>query len=113
MSKPPIKPKIIVSKVKSLLRRLKKEEISSEKIQLGKLIIDKDQYIVTHKGKTYSLPRKEFELLYLLASKPNKVVKREKILDGIGRVRNDVEGPEGYLYLGIEGMGIVKILPAK
>ena len=77
----PIKPKIIVSKVKALLRRLKKEEENQDKIQLGKLIIDKEQYEVTHKGKTFSLPRKEFELLYLLASKPDKVLKREKIME--------------------------------
>jgi two-component system alkaline phosphatase synthesis response regulator PhoP len=77
----PIKPKIIVSKVKALLRRLKKEEENQDKIQLGKLIIDREQYEVTHKGKTFSLPRKEFELLYLLASKSDKVVKREKIME--------------------------------
>ena len=77
----PIKPKIIVSKVKSLLRRLKKEEENQDKIQLGSLIIDREKYEVTHKGKNFSLPRKEFELLYLLASKPDKVVKREKIME--------------------------------
>ena len=77
----PIKPKIIVSKVKSLLRRLKKEDINQDKIQIGKLIIDRDQYEVTQKGKTFSLPRKEFDLLYLLASKPDKVIKREKIME--------------------------------
>ena len=77
----PIKPKIIVSKVKALLRRLKNEEPSQEKIQLGKLIIDRDKYEVTHMGKSFSMPRKEFELLYLLASKPDKVIKREKIME--------------------------------
>ena len=77
----PIKPKVIVSKVKALLRRLRKEEQTQDKIQIGKLIIDKDQYEVTHKGKSFSLPRKEFELLYLLASKPDKVVKRQKIME--------------------------------
>jgi two-component system alkaline phosphatase synthesis response regulator PhoP len=77
----PIKPKIILSKVKALLRRLKKVEVNQYKIQVGKLIIDKEQYEVNHKGKTFSLPRKEFELLYLLASKPDKVVKREKIME--------------------------------
>ena len=71
----PIKPRIIVSKVKAILRRLKKEDENQDKIQLGKLIIDKEQYEVTHKGKTFPLPKKEFELLYLLASKPDKVVK--------------------------------------
>ena len=79
----PIKPKIIVSKVKALLRRLKKEEEGLDKIKVGKLIIDKEQYEVIYKGKTFSLPRKEFELLYLLASNPDKVVKREKIMENI------------------------------
>ena len=77
----PIKPKIIVSKVKAMLRRLKKGEENQDKIQSGKLIIDREQYEVSQNGKTFSLPRKEFELLYLLASKPEKVVKREKIME--------------------------------
>ena len=77
----PIKPKIIVSKVKALLRRLKNEEQTQEKIQIGKLIIDRDKYEVTHMEKSFSMPRKEFELLYLLASKPDKVIKREKIME--------------------------------
>ena len=77
----PIKPKIIVSKVKALLRRLRKAEENQEKLQFGKLIIDREQYEVTNKGKTISLPRKEFELFYLLASMPEKVVKREKIME--------------------------------
>ena len=77
----PIKPKVIVSKVKALLRRLKKEEQTQEKIQIGKLIIDREQYEVTHMDKSFSMPRKEFELLYLLASKPDKVIKREKIME--------------------------------
>ena len=77
----PIKPKIIVSKVKALLRRLKKEEQTQDKIQIGKLIIDREQYEVTHMDKSFSMPRKEFELLYLLASNPDKVVKRDKIME--------------------------------
>jgi two-component system alkaline phosphatase synthesis response regulator PhoP len=76
----PIKPKILVSKIKALLRRLKKEE-ETEKLRFGKLIIDKEQYEVTQNGNTLSLPRKEFELLFILASKPDKVVKREKIME--------------------------------
>ena len=76
----PIKPKILVSKIKALLRRLKKEE-ETEKLRFGKLIIDKEQYEVTQNGNTLSLPRKEFELLFLLASKPEKVVQREKIME--------------------------------
>ena len=77
----PIKPKVIVSKVKALLRRLKKEEQIQEKIQIGKLIIDREQYEVTHMDKSFSMPRKEFELLYLLASNPDKVIKRDKIME--------------------------------
>ena len=77
----PIKPKVIVSKVKALLRRLKKEELDQEKIKFGNLIIDKEQYEVSYMGKSFSLPRKEFELLHLLASKSDKVVKREKIME--------------------------------
>ena len=76
----PIRPKILVSKIKALLRRLKKEE-ETEKLRFGKLIIDKEQYEVTQNGNSLSLPRKEFELLFLLASKPDKVVKREKIME--------------------------------
>ena len=53
----------------------------------------------------------KFNYLERLIIEKNKVVKREKILDKIGRVRNVVEGPDGYLYLGVEGKGIIRILP--
>jgi glucose/arabinose dehydrogenase len=52
-----------------------------------------------------------FEYLERLELKNNKVVKREKVLDSIGRVRNVEQGPDGYLYLGVEGKGILKIIP--
>ncbi len=52
-----------------------------------------------------------FEYLERLEIENNKVVKREKVLDSIGRVRNVEEGPDGYLYLGVEGKGILKIIP--
>ena len=77
----PVKPKILVSKVKALLRRLREEDKNQEKLQIGKLIIDREEYQVTLDGKVFSLPRKEFELLFLLASKPEKVIKREKIME--------------------------------
>ncbi len=76
-----VKPKILVSKVKALLRRLREEDKNQEKLQIGKLIIDREEYQVTFDGKVFSLPRKEFELLFLLASKPEKVIKREKIME--------------------------------
>ena len=79
----PIKPKVFISKVKGLLRRLKKENNLTSIIEIGKLIIDKDEYKVKVSGQSFSLPKKEFELLYLLASKPEKVFKREKIMQFI------------------------------
>ena len=53
----------------------------------------------------------KFEYLERLVIKQNKVIKREKVLDKIGRVREVVESPEGYLYLGVEGKGVLKIVP--
>lgn len=79
----PIKPKVLVSKVKSLLRRLKKEEELETSSQIGDIIIDRDEYVVYKADKKITLPRKEFELLSLLTSKPGKVFKREIILDTV------------------------------
>lgn len=78
----PIKPRVLVSKVKSLLRRNstpKKEE--GNILKIGDLVIDKDQYKIIFKKEEIVLPRKEFELLSLLTSQPGKVFKREEILD--------------------------------
>lgn len=78
----PIKPRVLVSKVKSLLRRNStsmKEE--GNILKIGDLVIDKDQYKIIFKKEEIVLPRKEFELLSLLTSKPGKVFKREEILD--------------------------------
>ena len=79
----PVKPKVFLSKVKGLLRRLKKESILESTIEVGDLLIDRDEYKVKISGKPLILPRKEFELLYLLASKPEKVFKRGKIMQSI------------------------------
>lgn len=80
----PIKPKVFISKVKALLRRLKQQEGSGEDIlKVGKLVINREEYKVVNKGEELTLPRKEFELLALLASKPDKVFKREVILDKV------------------------------
>lgn len=78
----PIKPKVLVSKVKALLRRFK-EEVEDEKIKLGNLTINREEYKIILGKEEMVLPRKEFELLALLASKPGKVFKREDILDSI------------------------------
>lgn len=79
----PVKPKVLVSKVKGLLRRLKKREVTDMQLEFKNLVIDREEYKVTLKGKELLIPRKEFELLYLLASKPEKVFKREKIMENI------------------------------
>ena len=79
----PIKPKVLLSKVKGLLRRFKKPDSSEMVLKFGDLTIDKEEYKVTQNGKSFSLPRKEFELLFLLASKPEKVMKREKIMEKV------------------------------
>ena len=80
----PVKPKILVSKVKGLLRRLKKvinKDINE--IVFDDIKIDREKYKVYISDNILNLPRKEFELLYLLASKPDKVYKREKIMETV------------------------------
>ena len=79
----PIKPKVLVSKIKSLLRRLKTETQEETSYKIGDIVIDRDQYVVYKANKKITLPRKEFELLSLLTSKPGKVFKREVILDSV------------------------------
>ena len=79
----PIKPKVLVSKIKSLLRRLKTEKNSEDSLKIGDIVIDREEYVVYKSGEKISLPRKEFELFSLLTSKPNKVFKREVILDTV------------------------------
>jgi len=80
----PVKPKILISKVKGLLRRFKKvTDNDIAIIELKDIIIDKEKYKVYISGNNLDLPRKEFELLYLLASKPDKVFKREKIMENV------------------------------
>lgn len=80
----PIKPKVLISKVKALLRRLKNDDSQTENIyKIGDLVINRDEYKIISKGDEIILPRKEFELLSLLASKPGKVFKREEILDKV------------------------------
>ena len=78
----PVKPKVLLSKIKALLR-LKSTEDKQEFIELEDFIIDRETYKVTFQGEEFMLPRKEFELFYLLASKPGKVFKRDEILDKV------------------------------
>lgn len=78
----PVKPKVLVSKVKALLRRVK-EEVQGDILNVGDIEINREEYKIVKEGVEMVLPRKEFELFYLLASKPGKVFKREEILDKV------------------------------
>ena len=75
----PIKPKVLVSKIKGLLRRA----VAVEFKPIGDLVIDREKYLVIKKGEEIFLPRKEFELLALLMSKPENVFTRETIFNGV------------------------------
>lgn len=76
----PVKPRLLVSRIKALLRRHRSEtEQPGNQLDLGTMVIDRERYVVLIEGKEISLPKKEFELLQLLASKPNKVFTREEI----------------------------------
>ena len=79
----PIKPKLLVSKVKALLRRLKDKEVNNETLNVGGIEINREEYKIVKDNIEIALPRKEFELFYLLASKPGKVFKRDEILDKV------------------------------
>ncbi len=80
----PIKPRVLISRIKALLRRgtgLESNEI--EKTETGGIKIDRERYVIYKHGIEISLPKKEFELLALLASKPGKVFTRDVILDKV------------------------------
>lgn len=77
----PIKPKLLVSRINALFRRLNKVE--EQQMQLGDLIIDREKFTVTYKGVEIILAKKEFELLQLLASKPGRVFLRNEILNQV------------------------------
>ena len=77
----PIRPRLLISKIESLLRRIKSETPRSENSNISAIIIDREKYVVVVKDKELQLPKKEFELLELLASRPGKVFNREQILN--------------------------------
>lgn len=79
----PIKPKVLVSKVKALLRRLKNDVELKDIITVGDIEINREEYKIVRNHQEIILPRKEFELFYLLATKPGKVFTREEILDKV------------------------------
>ncbi len=75
----PIRPKVLVSKVQALLRRTEIAHRSSKETNKNNIKIDVENYIVTINDAKFLLPKKEFELLHLLASRPGKVFRREEI----------------------------------
>jgi|TARA_B110000444_G_scaffold61783_1_gene57773 two-component system alkaline phosphatase synthesis response regulator PhoP len=80
----PIRPKILISRIKALLRRNNNtQDNNTQLFELGNLKIDLEQYQVLKSGIPIEMPRKEFELLYLLASKPGKVFSRDSIMDKV------------------------------
>ena len=83
----PVKPKILLKKINSIVKRLKKFDNISKQIQFEKIKIDRSTYTVVFDGLELTLPRKEFELLFLLASHPSEVINRNDIM-------NKVWGPD-------------------
>lgn len=80
----PIKPRVLISRIKALLKRSGSVSTqSNENINVAGLEIDRDRYLILRNGEEINLPKKEFELLALLASKPGKVFTRETILDKV------------------------------
>jgi two-component system, OmpR family, alkaline phosphatase synthesis response regulator PhoP len=80
----PIKPRVLISRIKALLRRAGNSEIANDdKADMGGIKIDRERYLIIQNEKEINLPKKEFELLALLASKPGKVFTREVILDKV------------------------------
>jgi len=77
----PVSPNVFVSKVNALFRRIKKPE--NQIITVNNLIIDPEKFIVEYEGKDIVLAKKEFELLYLLATKPGRVFLRNEILSQV------------------------------
>ena len=76
----PVRPKILLKKIESIFKRINKKNEEIKVIDLGEIKIDRNSYLVHIKNQEIALPRKEFELFYLLASKPGKVFTRDEIM---------------------------------
>ena len=122
----PIKPRVLVSRIKALLRRKGGASNKAEATSDESLVIDRDRYMVIKNGEPIHFPRKEFELLALLASKPEKVFDRDVILEkvwGAGIVVGDRtidvhirklrEKIGGEYIKTVKGVGYKFILPKK
>ena len=76
----PVKPKILLSKIRSVVKRIHSSVNENTRIDLGNIVIDRNEYLVKIDNNNIKLPRKEFELFFLLASKPRKVFTRDEIM---------------------------------
>jgi two-component system alkaline phosphatase synthesis response regulator PhoP len=79
----PIKPRILMSRINALLRRNKQNNEQEEKLEILDIVIDREAYLVFRGDEKIVLAKKEFELLYLLATKPGKVFNRDQILKSV------------------------------
>ena len=79
----PIKPRALMSRISALFRKENKQKKKPQQIVTGQLIIDRSSYTVNVNGESFTLPRKEFELLYFLAQRPDKVFGRDELLKNI------------------------------
>ena len=79
----PVSPKVLISRVNAIFRRIKQEPVENKRIRIGNFSIDPASYLVTIDDREVSLAKKEFELLYLLASKPGRVLLRNEILSQV------------------------------
>ncbi|UCG27209.1 MAG: response regulator transcription factor [Bacteroidales bacterium] len=80
----PIKPKVLISRIKALLKRYEQSHVESDEpeesiVEYNNLVLDRERFLVVNEGKELTLPKKEFELLSLLLSRPDKVFTREEI----------------------------------
>jgi len=76
----PVKPKILLRKIRSVVKRIHSSVNENTRIELGNIVIDRNEYLVKIDNNNIKLPRKEFELFFLLASKPRKVFTRDEIM---------------------------------
>lgn len=79
----PISTTKLISRIKAVLRRIEDTAEEVNRLEVHDLVIDKDRYVVTRNGKDFQLPRKEFELLYYLASRKGKVLDRQTLLNKV------------------------------
>ncbi len=79
----PVKPKILIKKISNIAKKINSEKNAPKNIDLGSIKINKEEYVVIKDKKEILLPRKEFELLFLLATKPEKVFTREEIMNKV------------------------------